>query len=246
MTYARCPGFTVQRCTACGFRYIDTTDPAYPADAQYLHDEVDPGPVRPGLPHIRRRVHDVLRFAKPPGRALDVGCGKGELALALSEAGFTCTGIDMKERLVAQLGPRFPHVAWRRMATDQLAALDAKFDVITLYHVLEHTSDPVATMATERRLASRGALIVVEVPNVEGLEARWKGPRWQYYKVDHATYFRPADLERVAARVGLDVLAMRGYQHFSYPQDVAWKDAVKGALAWLGFRDVVSIFLRAP
>jgi 2-polyprenyl-3-methyl-5-hydroxy-6-metoxy-1,4-benzoquinol methylase len=244
--YARWPDFAVLECVGCGFRYIDTADPAFPANAQYVHDEETIGPVRPYLPHIRRRVRDVMRYATPPGRALDIGCGKGEVALALAARGFECTAIDMKERLIAHLRTRHPQVDWRRMQAAEAASLGAKFDVITLYHVLEHTDDPLATLATVKRLASPGALVVVEVPNVAGLEARLKGRRWHYYKVDHTLYFRPRDLERLAARAGFQVLGLRGYQHFSYPQDVAWKDAVKGLLAWLGFRDVVTVFLRAP
>ena len=63
--------------------------------------------------------------------------------------------------------------------------------------------------------------------------------------MDHVNYFRPNDLHRLAADLDLTVLATRGYQHFSYPQRVLWKDAVKGVLAMVGFQDVVSVFLRA-
>ena len=71
-----------------------------------------------------------------------------------------------------------------------------------------------------------------------------KGKHWHYYKVDHVNYFRPADLLQVAEQAGLEVLGTRGYQHFSYPQDVLWKDVVKGALASVGFRDVISVFVK--
>jgi SAM-dependent methyltransferase len=245
-TYARWPDFAVLECAACGLRFIDTADRAFPPDAQYAHDEETIGPIRPDLPHIRRRVRDVMRFAAPPGRALDIGCGKGEVALALADRGFECTGIDMKERLVAHLRSRHPRVDWRCIEASEAMSLGGKFDVITLYHVLEHTRDPLAVLHIAKALAAPGGLVVVEVPNVAGLESRLKGRRWHYYKVDHTLYFRPRDLRRLAARAGLRVLGMRGYQHFSYPQDVAWKDAAKGLLAWLGFRDVVTVFLRAP
>ena len=41
------------------------------------------------------------------------------------------------------------------------------------------------------------------------------------------------------------VLGVKGYQHFSYPQDVMWKDFVKGAMALAGFKDVISVFLES-
>lgn len=213
-------------------------------DAQYAFDEPQVGPIRPELPHIQRRVRDVLRYARPPGRALDIGCGKGEVALALHEKGFECTGIDMKANTIAYLQAHFPQIDWRSATMADLAAMPGRYDVLTLYHVLEHISDPKAALAGVKALASPGALIVIEVPNVGGREARLKGRRWHYYKLDHVNYFREADLRRLAADLDMIVLGVRGYQHFSYPQDVLWKDLVKGALGWLGFRDVVSIFLR--
>jgi SAM-dependent methyltransferase len=245
-TFARRPQFSVEQCRGCGFRFIDTSAPAFPRDAQYIHDEPDIGAIRPEQPHIQRRVRDVLRHRQPPGLSLDIGCGKGEVALALARSGFQCTGVDMKQRLIDHLLQHFPGVTWRRAAGIEVAQLGQRFDVITMYHVLEHVSDPAEFLAAVTQLAAPGALIVIEVPNVAGWSARLKGPHWHYYTVDHVSYFRPLDLHRLAGRLGLEVLATRGYQHFSYPQDVPWKDAIKGALGWIGFQDVVSVFLRKP
>ncbi len=242
--FAVWPDFSVQQCRNCGFRFVDTSAPDYPAHAQFAYDEPEIGTIRPDQPHIQRRVRDVLRYKRPPGRALDVGCGKGEFALALHEKGFECAGIDMKPGVISHLQDHFPQVAWSCEMTTGLATLPDRFDVLTMYHVLEHVSDPRQALSSLKALANPGALIVVEVPHVGGWEARLKGRRWHYYKVDHVNYFRTGDLRRLAADLDLAVLGIRGYQHFSYPQDVLWKDLAKGALAWLGFRDVVSIFLR--
>lgn len=242
--FAGWPEYAVRECQGCGFRFVDTSAPGYPRDAQYTFDEPQIGSIRPDLPHIQRRVRDILRYARPGGRALDIGCGKGEVALALHEKGFECAGVDMKAGLIAHLKAHFPQVAWRCAPTADLAAMPGRYDMLTLYHVLEHISDPKAALAGVKALANPGALVVIEVPNVGGLEARLKCRRWHYYKLDHVNYFRESDLRRLAADLDMIVLGVRGYQHFSYPQDVLWKDFVKGALGWLGFRDVVSIFLR--
>jgi SAM-dependent methyltransferase len=243
--FAKWESFTVNECRECGFRFVDTSSPGYPRDAQYAFDEEEIGPIRPGLPHIRRRVRDILAFRNSPGRAIDIGCGRGEVAIALSHRGFRCVGVDMKPRVIEHLQREFPSVEWRCATTEELAESDEKFDVLTLYHVLEHISDPKAALAQIKKLANPGALIVIEVPNVGGLEARWKGPRWHYYKVDHVGYYRARDLQRLAEDLGLRVRHVRGYQHFSFPQDVAWKDIIKGSMARVGFQDVISVFLEA-
>lgn len=238
------PAYAVRQCADCGFRFIDSTASGYPSNAQYIHDEPELGPIRPNLPHIRRRVRDILRFKNPPGKALDVGCGVGELSLALHETGFDCWGMDMKPRSISHLQTRFPHVTWRRATISEMTHAQERFDVITLYHVLEHIQDPLEALASVKALANPGALIAIEVPNAAGWRARLKGRAWDYYKVDHVNYFRPSDLRRLADGCGLSILGEWGYQHFSYPQGVFWKDAINGALARMGFQDVISIFLR--
>lgn len=244
--FAQWPDFQVQQCAACGFRFVDTGAPDYPGNAQYVYDEPGPIHVRPDQSHIQRRVRDILRWQQPPGRALDIGCGIGEVSLALARRGFECTGLDMKERVITHLQREQPAVRWLRAMTDDLEKMGEQFQVISMYHVLEHLTDPVAALRRVLRVAAPGALVVIEVPHVGGLEARLKGRRWHYYKVDHVNYFRRRDLSRVADQCGLEVLAFRGYQHFSHPQNVPWKDVVKGALALLGFQDVISVFLRVP
>ena len=238
------PDFAVETCNGCGFRFIDTTAPTYPTDAQYRFDEPEIGPIRPERPHIQRRVRDILRFYSPPGQAVDIGCGKGEVTLALHQVGFNASGIDMKSPLMTHLQQAHPHLRWRSANTNDLAGMSERYDVLTLYHVLEHVADPRAVLASVKALANPGALIVIEVPNVAGWKARLQGRRWVYYKVDHVNYFRPRDIQRLATDLDLSLLAIRGYQHFSYPQHVLWKDLIKGALALVGFQDVSSVFLR--
>ena len=242
--FARWSGYAIEQCVACDFRYIDTSAPGYPVDAQYTFDEADIGLIDPAQPHIQRRLRDILRFRSPPGRSLDIGCGKGEVALALQNVGFEAHGIDMKERLIAHLQSKKPQVQWRCTTTQDLANVHERFDVLTLYHVLEHVPDPRAVLASVKALASPGALIVIEVPNVAGLKARLVGRHWNYYKVDHVNYFRASDLQRIAKDLDLTVLDTRGYQHFSYPQNIWWKDSIKSMLGSLGFQDVISVFLK--
>lgn len=244
LTYAHWPDFAVQQCRHCGFRFIDTSVQNYPHDAQFAHDESEFVLIRPDQPHIQRRIRDVLRFRDPPGVALDIGCGKGEVALALRARGFECVGIDIKPNIISHLRTHYPQVTWRCALVDELLSMSLRFDVLTMYHVLEHISDPRATLAKVRSLANPGALIVIEVPHVNGLAAWLKGTDWHYYKIDHVNYFRTADLRRLALELDMTILGVRGYQHFSYPQDIFWKDLVKRGLAWLGFQDVISIFLH--
>lgn len=239
--------FCIEECKCCRFRFVDITSSSYPSDAQYVYDEPELGNLNPGQPHIQRRVRDILRFSNHSrGRSLDIGCGKGEVAIAMRDVGFLSSGIDMKPHVIQQLQHAYPAIDWKCAMTTDLVNLKDRFDVLTMYHVLEHIPDPIAALSTVKDLAEPGALIVVEVPNVGGLKAKFLGKRWGYYKVDHVNYFRKCDLISLGEKLGLEILSIRGYQHFSYPQNVLWKDTIKGIAAALGFQDVVSAFYRVP
>lgn len=242
--FARWPDYSVLQCSACGFRFIDSEEPNYPQAAQYIYDEPTTGTTNLEQPHIQRRVRDIIRFAKPPGRTLDIGCGRGEVALALRNLGFECMGIDMKLGVIEYLQTQHPELTWHCAMAHDLVEKEEKFDVLTMYHVLEHIPNFKEALASVKTLANPDALIVIEVPNVGGWEARLKGSGWHYYKVDHVNYFRVKDLLVLANKFNLEVLSVRGYQHFSYPQNVLWKDMLKGTLGLAGFKDVISVFLR--
>jgi ubiquinone/menaquinone biosynthesis C-methylase UbiE len=187
-----------------------------------------------------------LAHIEPPGRCLDIGCGNGEVSLALRVAGFEATGVDMNKRRIAHLNATHPEVEWKCERVEDLVRSQERFDVITMFHVFEHLSQPQQALAEVCKLANPGGLIVIEVPNVGGMEARLKGRSWHYYKVDHVGYFKPRHLVGAMTSCGLKLLDVRGYQHFSFPQNHAIKDAVKSALAALNFKDVICAIAVKP
>ena len=237
------PIFRVLECRACGFRYVDPETVQGSSGRRTERKEEPLVPVDPERPHIRRRVRDILAHASS-GCALDIGCGRGEVAILLSRAGFRCEGLDVDGRMIRRLRSAHPEVVWHSGKVEETIASLGSFDVVTMYHVLEHLQRPLAVMELVKEAVKPGGLIVVEVPNIDGLHARLRGQSWDYFKPDHLNYFGPRRLCDIAERIGCEILDMKGFYHFSYPQDVLWKDWVKGALAALGFKDVISIFMR--
>src|SRR5204863_5429491 len=75
-----------------------------------------------------------------------------------------------------------------------------RFDVITMYHALEHVEDPVGILSTLREWLSDGGRLLVEVPNVE---ARCIHPRHRFHFA-HFYNFNQATLEAVGRRAGFE------------------------------------------
>ena len=132
--------------------------------------------------HDRDKVALVRRYAAcdRATQVLDVGCGAGTF-LALMQARYGCaiSGVDFVDlsRYPAFADANFYH----GVLCDQNIA-EGQFDVITMWHFLEHDYDPIATLQAARRLLKPQGVLIIEVPRLDSwthamYQERWPG--WQ-------------------------------------------------------------------
>ena len=90
-----------------------------------------------------RGVSDIGDVPFPPGgRILEVGCGNGKTALALSKKGFSVTGVDLSGSAVEMCRELLPGSAeFIRASVTDLPFDDGTFDGAVAFHVLEHLTD---------------------------------------------------------------------------------------------------------
>jgi len=136
------------------------------------------------------------------GRYLDVGCNLGDMVAAMSRMGMVAEGVEPREAAA-----RFANENGMRVfcGTLETAAFpDGTFDRISMYHVLEHTPDPVAVLSACRRILKPGGILVVGVPNFDAAVFAIVGPTWQGLSPPkHYHHFRPATIALAAERAGL-------------------------------------------
>jgi len=155
---------------------------------------------------LRERV-SFVRSHTQGKRILDVGCGTGSLLQALSETGYDVYGLEPYQDAVAGVTGDLQS----RIQCQPFEAADYpenNFDVITLWHVLEHLARPVETLQSIRKFLKPDGTLLLEVPNFASHEARWLGPHW--YNLDapyHFWHFTPETLEAVVKRAGFEVTA---------------------------------------
>jgi SAM-dependent methyltransferase len=149
-----------------------------------------------------RRMLSQLPRRKPGGRVLDIGCGSGGYLAFLADLGWACEGIEQgaNSRRYAQQELRLTvHSDLRQLQRIP----DGCFDVVTMWHVIEHLADPLQTLAAVHRVLKPDGLLMLRTPNVESWEARLFGRCW--YGVDaprHLHLFSPRTLERCLSRAG--------------------------------------------
>ncbi len=148
-----------------------------------------------------RDLNLVLR-AKPHGRLLDVGCASGTLLWLARQKGFTVTGVEVA-RGAAEFARNTLGLEVFIGQLEDANFPDRWFDVVTMFHSLEHVPEPRRVLhEVNRVLADDGTLIVV-VPNLGSWSAAREGPRWKWLQPhNHYSHFTPDTLARMAALEG--------------------------------------------
>lgn len=157
------------RCPRCRLVVYETT--AGVNQEKYIFSSVDPrADTRPNRGH-RQTYAFIRRYARPPGRLLDLGCGDGTVLWLAQQDGWTVKGIELFPEQTSQVR----QVLGLDIETSDIMAYrdaPASYDVVVLTHVLEHLPDPVGALQKIRGLLKPGAVGVLEFPNIDALDAR--------------------------------------------------------------------------
>jgi 2-polyprenyl-3-methyl-5-hydroxy-6-metoxy-1,4-benzoquinol methylase len=115
-----------------------------------------------------RRVNWLSSVLDARGGVLDIGCGYGFFVDALAQRGYRATGIDVSQARLA-LAEAYCQGTFIRGEIEDgfLMSHREDFQVVTLFHVLEHVHQPVAFLRLCSELVAPGGWLLVEVPNVK-------------------------------------------------------------------------------
>lgn len=206
-------GFLIGRCRICGLVYV--VNPVVCTSVPQLYDECyfgtlskeAYGPEGAGNPyhralwfinHQRIRALSLLTGGSGRGRRLlDVGCGPGFFLSTAREFGWDPAGVEISS-VAVEFGARSYGLEIHRGDLLDLGLPSRSFDVITMWHLLEHLPKPMATLRVARRLLREGGWLVVEVPNFQSLVSRltarpYRGathPRFHRQSFSHRTLER--------------------------------------------------------
>lgn len=147
------------------------------------------------------RVLDEIARYRSRRTLLDVGCGRGTVALAADDAGWTVYATEISATAVAALRPRLGERVFEGDLRDAPFE-EGAFDVVLMIEVLEHLADPGAYLECVLRLLRPGGALFLTTPNIRGVSGRLRGDRWRVVANEHLTYFAPATLERILRRTG--------------------------------------------
>lgn len=142
------------------------------------------------------------------GRYLDIGCNLGDMVAAMGHLGMHAEGIEPNEAAV-RFAQEVANLNVRQGMLHDAAYAEQSFDRLSMYHVLEHTPDPVDVLSECRRILKPGGEVVIAVPNYKSLLFGIVGPMWLGLDPPrHLHQFSPTSLSRAAERAGLQVVEL--------------------------------------
>ncbi len=235
------------RCPACGLRWLwpqpQTLAEFYPLPVHEAGDFPAPASYRfylkrrlvPFVGRWRWRLWPHWPPPATPHRLLDVGCGDGRYLRSAVALGWEAVGVERDAiwaELARQVSGAPVYVAGGVEESDWPGTL---FGVITLWHVLEHLPEPLATLAQLQRQLAPGGYLLLEVPNADSWQAHRAGERWLHYDPPrHLWHFTPTALRRLLAQAGFHDCWLRSAGNLpGWRRDRHGRNWLPAGLAWL-------------
>jgi len=180
------------------------------------------------------------------GTVLDIGCGSGGFLAFLKTLGWTCYGIEpgLRSRTYAQdvLG-----LTVHQGTLESCGFPDSFFDVVTLWHVVEHLTNPSAVLREIHRVLKPDGVCVLRTPNIVSWEARCFQGNW--YGLDsprHFFLFSPGTIRAMLEQSGFVVTRLWCQYHptdFSRSllyvcEEKGWSYARRVVARWIRYIDL--------
>lgn len=170
-------GYRLVRCANCDLLYIENppTDEQLAAHYSFesgYHTQLagDAAAIRAREIEAQNNLEVLARHARP-GSLLDVGCSTGMFLLAAKRAGWRIHGLEFSAGS-ARIA-RDKHGLPVDQGSLESTSYDAgRFDVVTMWDVIEHMPDPAGALRAVHALLPQGGTLAIKTPNADGLYPR--------------------------------------------------------------------------
>lgn len=154
-------------------------------------------------------------LGRRPGRVLDIGCGEGTFLSAMVRRGWDAVGVEISRDGAERAAAR-PGLTVYNKPLEDCALPPKSFDLITLWHSIEHVEDPKALLTLVATLIKDDGVVFLAFPNAESWDFRLFGARWFHLDPPrHLHYFSPSTMAKLLEQCGLHAQSV-GQFSFEY------------------------------
>ncbi|MDO8184064.1 class I SAM-dependent methyltransferase [Conexibacter sp. JD483] len=196
--------FPYVACTACGTVSLaevpDDLGRYYPASYYGMPESPDAAVARDD--NAAHRLELVRSLVPAGGSLLEIGPATGGFIELARRAGYDVSAIELDAACCAFISDVLGIPVTQ--SDDPAAALSGQHDAIVMWHVIEHLSNPAATIAAAAAALAPGGTLIVIAPNPRSLQLRVLGGRWAHVDPPrHLALIAPEAIVAEGARHGL-------------------------------------------
>jgi 2-polyprenyl-3-methyl-5-hydroxy-6-metoxy-1,4-benzoquinol methylase len=207
--------FQLQTCSTCTFTFTQnapsesTIGPYYESEEYISHSDTQKSMMDKIYHKVRARMLDSkLNTIKALGlsgkRLLDVGTGTGYFLNHMKKNDWSVLGIEVNEEARKIAKDKF---GIDTIVPSKLFDINEKFDVITLWHVLEHIHQLNENIAKFHSLLNEDGALIIAVPNHTSNDAKRYKDYWAAYDVPrHLWHFSPKSMETLMSKHGFELI----------------------------------------
>lgn len=183
------------------------------------------GSYKKTLDVLDRRLEKIDDLFPQAGTVLEVGAAEGGFLAKLRAVrpGLSLMAVEPdretdRAREALALARNFSSIA-------EAHAAGIKADIVCLFHVFEHISDPQSFLDEIRQVLAPGGRIIIEVPSFDDpLLSLYALPAYEafYFQRQHPFVYSARSLSKVIASTGLVVAEIRSYQRYGLENHLTW------------------------
>ncbi|MFQ5900905.1 MAG: class I SAM-dependent methyltransferase [Thermodesulfobacteriota bacterium] len=230
-------GYKVLKCLNCCFVYVSPAPPEGLLEKAYSEEYYTPWLGAQRKKRVRMwqsRLKTLNVCSGRKGKLLDVGCGEGLFLELAGKEGWDTTGVEFSP-FAARYGRDKLGLNIFQGELTNAEFPDNTFDAVTMWHVLEHTQDPVAALREARRVLKDDGVFILAVPNLNNYIYQWvyrlvKGRKMHLFDPDdrelHLCHFTPETIrlalekacfrvERIIPDMGIVRIHIKGLNHIA-------------------------------
>jgi len=206
------------QCTSCSLMYVnprvstELSHKGYQDAIDVRHHKQDSFRIASFKVALRKinNLVDLYSGSKGPSTFLDIGCAGGAFPKAINDLGFEVIGLEPSNYLSRHARETYG-LEVHSATLEEYSKNGRKFDVISLWDVLEHLSNPKAALDEINSMLPSEGILILNLPMIDTLPARTMGLRWPFYLNVHIYYFTMRTIEKLLDETGFEVRGVSRY-----------------------------------
>ncbi len=170
-----------------------------------------------------RRVDLIKKYCPKAKNILEIGCARGEFLQYLPSS-FKKSGIEINPQGYNHIKQNYPDINIYNIHLDNPDTQTKEYgsyDVIIMWHVLEHVQNPDIFIANIRKLLVKDGLFIFEIPNRNSFGFRLLKQRWFHLDTPrHLFHYNYASIQKLTQKHNLQIVGFKG-DFCDYFQDLA-------------------------